>query len=115
MPPNINIFLKEFAGCAVASLINFFFGYDHVKLDSKYKDMTVFIIPLGLFKQTIILQKIINSIAQFVRIVTKILKKYIPHVCLPFMNNINIKGPKTTYNNKKVVFRIRKYILKYII
>jgi hypothetical protein len=31
------------------------------------------------------------------------------------MNDINIKGPKTTYNNEKVIFRIRRYILKYII
>jgi hypothetical protein len=115
MPSNINTFLEEFARCAITSLINFFSGYDHVKLDFKCRDMITFIIPLGLFRQTIILQKITNSIAQFVRIVTKILKKYIPHVCLPFMDNINVKGPKTTYNNEKVVLRIRRYILKHII
>jgi hypothetical protein len=115
MPLNINTFLEKFAGCAVISLIDFFSDYDHVKLDSKYRDMTIFIIPLGLLRQTIILQKRTNSIAQFVRIVTKILKKHIPHVCLFFINYINIKGPKTTYNNKEVIFRIRRYILKHII
>ena len=31
-------------------LIDFFSDYDHVKLDSKYKNMTIFIISLGLFK-----------------------------------------------------------------
>jgi hypothetical protein len=31
------------------------------------------------------------------------------------MNDINIKGPKTTYNNEKVIFKIRRYILKHII
>jgi hypothetical protein len=50
MPLNINIFLEKFAGCAVTSLIDFFSGYDHVKLDSKCRDMTVFIISLGLLK-----------------------------------------------------------------
>jgi hypothetical protein len=61
------------------------------------------------------LQRVTNSIIQFVRIVTKILEKYIPHVYLPFIDNINIKRPKITYNNEKVVPRIRKYILEYII
>ena len=55
MPPNINTFLKKFIGCAVAFLIDFFSDYDHVKLDSKYRDITVFIIPLGLLRQTTIL------------------------------------------------------------
>jgi hypothetical protein len=31
------------------------------------------------------------------------------------MDNIGIKGPKTTYNNEKVISGIRKYILKHII
>jgi hypothetical protein len=115
LPPNVNTFSEKFVGCAVIFLINFFSGYDHVKLDPKYKDMTAFMISLGLLKQTTILQKATNSIAQFVRIVTKILKKHIPHVYLPFINNINIKGPKTTYNNKKIIPGIRKYILKHII
>jgi hypothetical protein len=115
LPPNVNIFFKKFVRCAVASLINFFSGYDHVKLNPKCRDMTAFIILLGLFKQTTILQKVTNLIAQFVRIITKILKKHIPHVYLSFMDDINIKRPKTTYNNEKIVFGIRKYILKHII
>jgi hypothetical protein len=55
MPPNIDIFLEKFAECAMASFIDFFSGYNHVKLDSKYKDIITFIIPLGLLRQTIIL------------------------------------------------------------
>jgi hypothetical protein len=54
-------------------------------------------------------------IAQFVRIVTKILEKYIPHVYLPFMDNISVKRSKTIYNNEKIIPEIRKYILKHII
>jgi hypothetical protein len=62
-----------------------------------------------------ILQRATNSIIQFVRIVIKILKKHIPLVYLPFMNDIGVKKPKTTYNNEKVIPEIRKYILKHII
>jgi hypothetical protein len=31
------------------------------------------------------------------------------------MDNIGIKGLKTTYNNEEIVFGIRRYILKHII
>jgi hypothetical protein len=55
LSPNIDTFSKEFAGCAIAFFINFFSGYDHVKLDLKCKDMTAFITLLGLFRQTTIL------------------------------------------------------------
>jgi hypothetical protein len=55
LPLNVNIFSEKFVGCAVISLINFFSGYDHVKLDLKCKDMIIFIILLGLFRQTTIL------------------------------------------------------------
>jgi hypothetical protein len=55
MPLNINTFLKKFAKCAVAFLIDFFSGYDHVKLDFKYKDIIAFMTPLGLFRQMTIL------------------------------------------------------------
>jgi hypothetical protein len=55
MPLNINTFLKKFVRCAITFFINFFSDYDHVKLDSKYKNIIIFIIPLGLLRQTIIL------------------------------------------------------------
>jgi hypothetical protein len=55
MSLNINTFLEEFVRCAMVFFIDFFSGYDHVKLDFKYRDMTTFIIPFGLLKQTIIL------------------------------------------------------------
>jgi hypothetical protein len=43
------------------------------------------------------------------------LEKYIPHVYLPFIDDISVKKPKTIYNNKKIVLGIRRYILEYII
>jgi hypothetical protein len=55
LSPNINIFSEKFIRCVMTFFINFYSGYDHVKLNSKYKDMTTFIIPLGFFRQTTIL------------------------------------------------------------
>jgi hypothetical protein len=50
MSLNINIFSKKFAGYAIIFFIDFFSDYDHVKLDSKYKDIITFITPLGLLR-----------------------------------------------------------------
>jgi hypothetical protein len=49
--------------------------------------------PLGLLRQTTLPQGTTNSIAQFVRIVTKILEDLISKDCLPFLDDIGVKGP----------------------
>ena len=35
IPLSANEFSKEFAGCAISSLIDFFLGYDQVELDEE--------------------------------------------------------------------------------
>jgi len=44
----------------------------------------------------------------------QILKDLISNVCCMFLNNIAVKGPRTDYNNKKVLIRVCWYILKTI-
>ena len=114
LPPAVNSFSEKFTNYAVTSLIDFFSDYDQIKLDIKFRNITAFITPIGLFRQTIFPQRITNSITQFVRIVIKILQKYIPRVYLLFINNIGVKGPRTTYNNEKATPDIRRYMLEHI-
>jgi hypothetical protein len=47
-------FTEKFSKCAITSLIDFFSKYDQVELDPLNQDMTAFIIPLRLFKITIL-------------------------------------------------------------
>jgi hypothetical protein len=42
MPLNINIFLEKFVKYVIASLIDFFSGYDHVKLDPNIQKYNYF-------------------------------------------------------------------------
>jgi hypothetical protein len=49
--------------------------------------------PLGLLRQTTLPQGATNSVAQFVRIVVKILADLIPTVCQPFVDDLGVKGP----------------------
>ncbi len=70
--------------------------------------------PLGLLWQTTLLQGATNLVAQFVRIVTKILEDLIPHDCMPFLDNIGVKGLTTTYNNTKVLPGVRRFVIEHI-
>ena len=59
--------------------------------------------------------KITNSVAQFVKTITKILEQHISHHALPFLDNITVKGLQMTYDGEESLLGVRRYILKYII
>lgn len=71
-------------------------------------------IPLGLMQMIILPKSTINSIVQFVWIVFKILAPYLWDQAKLFLDNVEVKKPKTKYNNKKVAPKIRCYILEHI-
>ncbi len=48
MLPSLDKFAEGFDSCQMASMIDFFSGYDQVELDVGSRDMTVFQTPLGL-------------------------------------------------------------------
>jgi len=47
------------------------------------------------------------------RVITKILQDYFSR-CILFIDDIGVKGPKITYNDKEMILSIRKYVLEYI-
>ena len=55
-----------------------------------------------------------NSVAEFVRVVTKILQDLIPHACMPYMDDIAVKGPKTNYGGELLELGIRRFIGEHI-
>ena len=114
LPLSVNEFSKEFAGCQIALIIDFFFGYDQIELDAKSKDLTGFQTPIRLLRITTLPQGATNLVAQFVRIITKILENLILEDCLPFLDDISVKGLLSTYNDKEVIPRIRQYVLEHI-
>ena len=72
LPFNVEKFSKKFANMLIMSLINFFSDYDQVTLAEKCRNLIVFMISLELLKMTKLSQKIINSIAQFVKMIIEI-------------------------------------------
>lgn len=53
--------------------MDFFSGYDQIELDEESRDLLGFMTPFGLMQMTTLAQGATNSVAQFVRIVLKIL------------------------------------------
>ena len=48
--PSVNEFFKKFTKYIIASLIDFFSGYNQIKLNEKSRDLTAFYTPIGLLK-----------------------------------------------------------------
>src|SRR5579871_577718 len=51
-----------------------------------------------------------NSVAVFVRVISKVLWRHIPHHARPFLDDIGIKGPKTRYDHKEVSPGVRQFV-----
>jgi len=114
LPPSVNKFFEEFAGCQMALMINLFSGYDQIELDVRSRDLTGFQTPIRLLRMTTLLQGATNLVAQFVRIVTKILEDLIPKDCLPFLDDIGVKGPLSAYNNEEALLGIKRFVIEHI-
>lgn len=71
LPLSTNDFFKKFVSYTITFLINFFIGYNQVKLPKKSRNLIAFMTPLGLIQITTLVQGAINLIVQFVKIVLK--------------------------------------------
>jgi len=58
-------------------------------------------------------QNATNLVVQFVKIVIYVFKNLFNKCCL-FVNNIDVKKFKSNYNNKKIVSKIKLFVLKHI-
>lgn len=112
LPPSADEFSEDVAGMHVASLIDWFSGYDQISLDTLSRDLTAFQTPLGLLRQTTLPQGATNSVAQFVRISLKILEE---EPAKPFMDDVVVNGPKTDYRSEmSSIPGVRKYMLEHL-
>ena len=86
-------FAEAVAGCQIASLVDLFSGYDEIMLPEKYRDKTAFWTPLRLMRHTRLPQGSTNSVAQFQRIVSIILKEHMPDKALPYLDDLRLWDP----------------------
>lgn len=116
MPPATDEFSEEFAMCQILSLLDFFSGYDQMILHPNSRDMTSFSTPIGILRICRLPQGATNSVAQFMRVMVRILYDLMPNICQAFLNDIGVKGPTSTYNDEEVpeLPGVRRYIAEHL-
>lgn len=115
IPIGADEFSADFGMCRIISVLDFFSGYDQVPLDEKSRDLTIFNTPIGLLRMCTLPQGATNSVAQFIRVITRILFDLIPDVCRLFLDDIAVKGLLTTYNEEEVLPGVRRFVLEHLI
>jgi hypothetical protein len=115
LPPTGDSFSEDFAGMQCGSYIDLFSGYDQLPLDERSRDYTAIHTPLGLFRQTTLPQGATNSVAQFVRTITKVLAEHLKYA-KPYMDDIGVQGPRSRYGDKEEegLPGVRSFMLEHI-
>lgn len=114
MPPDADEFAEEFSGMALSSLVDLFSGYDQITLAMEDRDLTAIQTPLGLLRQTTILQGAANSVAQFQRVISWVLHEIFGIICRSFLDDVAVKGPRSKYNGEFALPGIRRYVLEHL-
>lgn len=114
IPPGAEDLTEEYGMCKILSLLDLFSGYDQVPLDPRSRDITTFSTPIGLLRMCTLPQGATNSVAQFLRGMVRTFYNLIPTVCRPFMDDICVKGPTTTYDEEETLPGVRRYVLEHL-
>ncbi len=83
-------------------------GYDERTLDEKSRDLTTFQTPFGMLRLVTLPMGWTNSVPIFHDNVTYILKDEVPHVTIPYVDDVPVQGPKTRYETKEVGYETIK-------
>lgn len=97
IPPATDSLAEHFAGRACIALFDLYVGYDERLLATISRDLTTFQTPFGALRLVTLPMGWTNSVPIFHDDVTYILKDEIPHVTIPYIDDVPIRGPATRY------------------
>jgi hypothetical protein len=101
VPPATEELANHFAGRACGAVLDLYSGYDHRDIAENSRDFTTFQTPFGALRLVKLPQGWTNSVPIFHDDVTYILRDEIPHVTIPYIDDVPIRGPGTRYQSKK--------------
>ena len=90
---------KQFASHACGGLLDLYVGYDKHMLVETSHDYTTFQTPYGALHLTKLLMGWTNAVPVFHDDVTHILQLEVPQFTIPYIDDIPVRGPMTTYQN----------------
>jgi hypothetical protein len=88
---------EQFAGCACTGMMDLFISYDKRTITESSHDLMTFQSPFGTLRLTTLLMGWTNSIPIFHDDVMHILRPEIPHVTIPYIDDVLVKGPTSHY------------------
>ena len=78
-------------------MLDLYIGYDERALVESSRDYMTFQSPFGALRLTTLPMGWTNSVPIFHNDVTHILQPEIPHITVPYINDVPIKGPRSCY------------------
>ena len=96
---------KQFMGCACRGLLDLYVGHDEHALTETSHDYTTFQMPYGALCLTKLLMGWTNTVPVFHNDVMHILQLEVPQFTIPYIDDVPIHGPMTTYQNDNRVFK----------
>jgi len=100
LPPDPKQIIKSMASRSCYTVLNLFVGYDHRTLDEASHDLTTVSTPIGTQQLTCMPQGWTGAMVIFHGDIIFILEPEIPDPAEPFLDDTNIKGPKTHFETK---------------
>jgi hypothetical protein len=97
IPPIPEHLAEQFGGLVCGGMLDLYVGYDERLIVETSRDYTTFQTPFGALQLVTLPMGWTNSVPIFHDNVTFILQAEIPHVTIPYIDDIPIKGPTTTY------------------
>lgn len=98
--PGTEALAEQFAGRACGGALDMFVGYDNRDLAESSRDYTTFQTPFGAMRLVKLPMGWTNSVPIFHDDVTFILQDEIPHVTIPYIDDVPVCGPATRYETK---------------
>jgi hypothetical protein len=100
LPPATDELASHFAGRACGAVFDLYSGYNHRDLAEGSQDYTTFQTLFGTLRLVKLPQGWTNSVPIFHDNITFILQEEIPHITIPYIDNVPIWGPGSRYQDK---------------
>ena len=85
-------------------MLDLYVGYDERALAESSRDSTTFQTPFGALRLTTLPMGWTNSVPIFHNDVTHILQAKVPHLTIPYIDDVPVKGPKSDYRGEDGMF-----------
>jgi len=104
VPPATAEVANHFAGRACLGLLDIWVGYDERLIDEESRDLTTFQTPFGPHRLVKLPMGWTNSVPIFHDDVCYIFREEIPHITMPYVDDVSCRGPPSQYKRADGTF-----------